>query len=102
MRDLATSSGKDSSSMAIKKADDYLQKEAKTTNSSCVVSGQDRTIINRGSPTDSRSTEHAQCGSAAVSTAGMGRTVINKDSLDDSDEQFALDFKHIFSMLIAF
>ena len=64
-----TSSNKDASSEAIKKADNYLQKEAEEA---CRPCGQDRTLINRGPP---ESTEHGQSGStaAAGSTTDMGK-----------------------------
>ena len=66
---LVTSSDKDTSSEAIKKADNYLQKEAKEA---CGPCGQDRTVINRGT---SKSTEHAQSGSTAAAgpTTDMGK-----------------------------
>ena len=67
---LAVSSDKESNSEAIKKADDYLEREAKAIGQ-CTVSGQDRTVINRGPPPDR--TEHAQSGSeAAASSTDMG------------------------------
>lgn len=56
------SSDKDASSEAIKKADDYLQKDAEKMHIAC---GQDRTVINRGSR---ESTEHAQPGSVGPAT----------------------------------
>ena len=61
-----TSTDKDTSSEAIKKADNYLQKEAKE------ACGQDRTVINRGPP---GSTEHVQSGSTAAAgpTTDIGK-----------------------------
>lgn len=81
VHDLATSTDKDSSSRAIKKADDYLEilrtDKASATHPS--ISGQDRTVINRGPSNKSSSTsgnmkttEHTQFTSATAPTTDMG------------------------------